>query len=86
MLLISSSTKVPDTVLLSVLDASPFYFTVKKGNTALLDELNHGMQQLITTDPELVLVLSIVFISILAIVIILVVIWIMWIWIRIKAR
>ncbi len=51
---ISSSTKIPDTVLVSVLDASPFYFTVKKGNTALLEELNRGMQQLITTEPELV--------------------------------
>ncbi len=54
MLLISSSTKIPNTVLLSVLDASPFYFTVKKGNTALLEELNRGMQLLITTEPELV--------------------------------
>jgi len=54
MLLISSSTKISNTVLLSVLDASPFYYTVKAGNTALLTELNRGMQQLITTDPELV--------------------------------
>ena len=53
MLLISSSTKIPDTVLLSILDAAPFYYTVKAGNTALLDELNRGMQQLITTEPEL---------------------------------
>ncbi len=54
MLVISSSTKIPNTVLLSVLDASPFYFTVKKGNTALLSELNRGMQMLITTEPDLV--------------------------------
>ncbi len=54
MLLISSSTKIPNTVLLSVLDASPFYFTVKAGNTLLLNELNRGMQMLITTEPELV--------------------------------
>jgi len=54
MLLISSSTKIPNTVLLSVLDASPFYYTVKEGNASLLNELNHGMQQLITTEPELV--------------------------------
>lgn len=54
MFLISSSTKVPNTVLLSVLDASPFYFTVKEGNTSLLNELNHGMQMMITTEPELV--------------------------------
>ncbi len=54
MFLISSSTKIPDTVLVSALDASPFYFTVKKGNTKLLNELNRGMQHLITTEPELV--------------------------------
>ncbi len=54
MLVISSSTKIPNTVLLSVLDASPFYFTVKKGNTPLLNELNRGMQLLVTTEPELV--------------------------------
>lgn len=54
MILVSASNDIPDTVLLSVLDASPFYYTVKKGNTALLDELNHGMQMLLTTEPELV--------------------------------
>ncbi len=54
MFLISSSTSIPNTVLLSVLDAYPFYFTVKEGNTALLGELNRGMQQLITNEPELV--------------------------------
>ncbi len=54
MILISSSTKIPDSALLSVLDASPFYYTVKEGNAELLDELNRGMQQLITTEPELV--------------------------------
>ncbi len=53
MIQVTASNNIPDTVLLSVLDASPFYFTVKKGNTALLDELNHGMQQLITTEPDL---------------------------------
>ncbi len=54
MILVSASNDIPDTVLLSVLDASPFYFTVKEGNTELLNELNHGMQQLLTTEPELV--------------------------------
>ncbi len=54
MIPISASNDIPDTVLLSVLDASPFYFTVKKGNAALLGELNRGMQMLITTEPELV--------------------------------
>lgn len=54
MILAIASTDIPDTVLLSVLDVAPFYFTVKAGNVALLDDLNHGMQQLITTEPELV--------------------------------
>ncbi len=54
MILVSASNEIPDTVLLSVLDAYPFYFTVKEGNTALLGELNRGMQQLLTTEPELV--------------------------------
>ena len=54
MILVSASNDIPDTVLLSVLDASPFYFTVKEGNSALLGELNRGMQLLITTEPELV--------------------------------
>ncbi len=54
MILATASNDIPDTVLLSVLDASPSYFTVKKGNAALLNELNRGMQMLITTEPELV--------------------------------
>ena len=54
MMLVTASNSIPDTVLLSVLDASPFYYTVKAGNTELLNELNRGMQTLITTEPELV--------------------------------
>lgn len=54
MILATASNDIPDTVLLSVLDASPFYFTVKEGNSALLGELNRGMQLLITTEPELI--------------------------------
>ncbi len=54
MILVTASNVIPDTVLLSVLDASPFYFTVKEGNAALLGELNRGMQLLTTTEPELV--------------------------------
>lgn len=54
MLLATASNDIPDTVLLSVLDASPFYFTVKAGNTELLNEINRGMQLLITSEPELV--------------------------------
>ncbi len=53
-ILATASNDIPDTVLLSVLDVSPFYFTVKAGNTSLLNELNRGMQMLITTEPELV--------------------------------
>ncbi len=54
MILVTASNDIPDTVLLSVLDATPFYFTVKAGNATLLNDLNRGMQQLITTEPELV--------------------------------
>ena len=54
MIPITASNDIPDTVLVSVLEASPFYFTVKAGNTLLLNELNRGMQLLITTEPELV--------------------------------
>lgn len=54
MIPITASNSIPDTVLVSVLDASPFYYTVKAGNTPLLNELNRGMQLLITTEPELV--------------------------------
>ena len=51
---ITASNTIPDTMLVSVLDASPFYYTVKAGNTPLLNELNRGMQMLIATEPELV--------------------------------
>ena len=54
MILVTASNDIPDTVLLSILDATPFYFTVKAGNATLLNDLNRGMQQLITTEPELV--------------------------------
>ena len=54
MIPITASNVIPNTILVSVLDASPFYYTVKKGNTTLLNELNRGMQQLIATEPELV--------------------------------
>lgn len=54
MIPITASNVIPHTVLVSVLDASPFYYTVKAGNTLLLNELNRGMQQLIATEPELV--------------------------------
>ncbi len=54
MILISASTDIPDAELLTILDPAPFYFTVKEGNTELLEELNSGMQTLITTEPELV--------------------------------
>ncbi len=44
----------PGAVLVAMMDAVPFYFAVKKGNTELLDELDHAMQQLMQTDSELV--------------------------------
>jgi len=53
MIPITASNAIPNAVLVSVLDASPFYYAVKAGNTPLLNELNHGMQTLITTEPGL---------------------------------
>ncbi len=54
MIIGTASSRVADLVLLSVLEPSPVYFTVKKGNQELLNELDAGMQQLLTTEPDLV--------------------------------
>lgn len=54
MVMFSAANEVPETKLISVLEASPFYYTVKKGNTELLAELNSGMQQIMMKEPELV--------------------------------
>lgn len=54
MIIFSVVNYVPDAKLLSLLNAAPFYYTVKKGNTELLEELDSGMQKLLTGYPELV--------------------------------
>ncbi|MCM1245568.1 MAG: transporter substrate-binding domain-containing protein [Roseburia sp.] len=54
MVIFSAANEVPDSKLVSVLEAEPFYYTVKKGNTELLAELNSGMQQIMMNAPELV--------------------------------
>lgn len=54
MVIFSAANQVPGSKLISVLDAYPFYYTVKRGNTELLDELNSGMQQILMNEPELV--------------------------------
>jgi len=51
--LVLSVSAAEDTALVAVLDAAPFYFTVRKGNTALLAELNRGMQQILQDYPKL---------------------------------
>lgn len=54
MVMFSAANKVPDSKLVSVLNATPFYYTVKKGNYELLAELNDGMQQITINEPDLV--------------------------------
>ncbi len=54
MVLFSAANRVPDAKVVSVLEAYPFYYTVKKGNTDLLAELNQGMQQIMISHPSLV--------------------------------
>ncbi len=40
--------------VIHLFDAAPIYFTVKKGNSELLSELDYGMQQMIANEPEIV--------------------------------
>lgn len=54
MMIFTASNSVPGGELLAVLDATPFYLTVKKGNTELLRQINSAMQQIMTDSPELV--------------------------------
>ncbi len=53
MVMFSAANQVPDSKLVSVLTAAPFYYTVRKENLELLAELNGGMQQLAMDEPEL---------------------------------
>ncbi len=53
MVMFTAANQVPDSKLVSVLNATPFYYTVRKGNQALLAELNSGMQQITMYEPDL---------------------------------
>lgn len=53
LMIFSAANQVSNSKLVSVLDASPFYYTVKKGNKKLLAELNSGMQHIIVNEPDL---------------------------------
>lgn len=50
----NATNQVPGSKVVSVLDTYPFYYTVKKGNSSLLYELNKGMKELIIEEPGLV--------------------------------
>ncbi len=55
MIVLTAYNDLSNTALVSLMDAKPFYFSVKKGtNQDLLDELNRGTQQLLKEDPDLV--------------------------------
>ncbi len=53
MVIFSAANQVPNSKLVSVLNATPFYYTVRKGNQDLLAELNSGMQQITMNEPDL---------------------------------
>ncbi|MCI9077519.1 MAG: transporter substrate-binding domain-containing protein [Lachnospiraceae bacterium] len=50
----NATNNVDNGKVVSVLDTYPFYYTVKKGNKALLSELNTGMEELIINEPDLI--------------------------------
>lgn len=54
MAIFNATNDVDNGKIVSVLDTYPFYYTVKKGNNALLSELNTGMEELLVNEPELV--------------------------------
>ena len=54
MIIMSSNTDLSGAVLVSVMQANPFYLTVKKGDGELLAEIDEGMQKILREDPELV--------------------------------
>ncbi len=51
--LTSNLRSISDEWILAQFDVSPFYIMVRKGNTALLDELNAALGQLIVDEPSL---------------------------------
>ncbi len=54
MIILGANNGLSEAVLVSVMEASPFYLTVKKGNSELMAEVDNGMQRLVKEDPELV--------------------------------
>lgn len=54
MIILTSDRELSGAVLVAMMETSPFYFAVKKGNDALLDELDQGMQKIFRENPELV--------------------------------
>lgn len=54
LIIFNASNTVKNGVLVSMLDADPFYYTVKKGNDELLHSLNYGMQKMLTEHPDIV--------------------------------
>ena len=54
LVIFSAANEVPNSKLVSVLDAYPFYYAVRQGNDGLLTELNSGMQQIMMNEPDLV--------------------------------
>ncbi len=54
MAIFNATNDVDNGKIISVLNTYPFYYTVKKGNSALLSELNTGMEELLVNEPELV--------------------------------
>lgn len=53
LIILAANSDLENAVLVSAMEASPFYFTVKKGNDDLLAEVDQGMQQIVKGNPEL---------------------------------
>ena len=54
MVIFTASNDVPNSVLVALLDPQPFYYTVKKGNDKLLQQLNNGMQEILLKNNDLI--------------------------------
>ncbi len=54
MAIFNATNNVDNGKIVSVLDTYPFYYTVKKGNKTLLEELNTGMEKMLVNEPDLV--------------------------------
>ncbi|MDE6617203.1 MAG: transporter substrate-binding domain-containing protein [Lachnospiraceae bacterium] len=54
MAIFNATNNVDNGKIVSVLDTYPFYYTVKKGNKALLEELDTGMEEMLVNEPDIV--------------------------------